>query len=203
MFQVGQLLQMQLDQVKLWHNVPFVSPEEIDFFSQVTIQHHYNFELWHQEDLARDPDASDQEIAAVKRAIDILNQKRNDMIEMLDSSIISYLRQNALQPRAEAVMNSETPGSIIDRLSINALKIYHMLEETLRMDVDEDHQARCQAKVDILREQRKDLGQCLKELIQDLMQGQKLMKVYYQMKMYNDATLNPILYKKRGLGHDK
>lgn len=196
MFDVKELLQMQLEQVELWHKEAYQAPDEEIFPAKVTQQHRYNYELWHQEDLARDRTATDQQIATVKRNIDRLNQQRNDMIERLDEHVI-HLLASARVSSHNAEMNSETPGSIIDRLSINALKIFHMQEEVMRQDVDNDHRERCQGKLTILFEQRNDLGGCLIKLFEDLSKGRKFLKVYRQMKMYNDETLNPVLYQKK------
>ncbi len=157
----------------------------------------YNYELWHQEDLARDPNASDSDIARVKRNIDKLNQKRNDMIEQVDEIISKLLSDKNIQLSKNASMNSETPGSIIDRLSINMLKIYHMEEQAERKDASQEHIENCRSKLKILQMQKDDLFRCLNELIDDLIKGNKFFKVYRQMKMYNDPNLNPVLYKKK------
>ncbi len=196
MFDVNTLLQSQSEQVTFWHQQSFECPKEQNFAAQALLLHHYNFELWHQEDLARDKTASDHQIARVKQAIDRFNQQRQDMIEKLDERIIAHLQSQKIIPQANAQMNSETPGSVIDRLSISALKIYHMCEETLRKEASEEHRQRCQQKLDILKEQRQDLGNCLQILMDDLLHGRKFLKIYRQMKMYNDETLNPVLYEK-------
>ncbi|MGA1863111.1 DUF4254 domain-containing protein [Deferribacter thermophilus] len=154
----------------------------------------YNYDLWHEEDKARDPDATDSIIANVKRKIDKLNQSRNDTIEKLDEEILNNLKDVKLLENAK--MNSETPGSIIDRITINALKIYHMDEQTKREDASREHIEKCKYRLLILKDQAKDLQQCLNELMDDLLSGRKFMKVYRQMKMYNDPNLNPVLYKK-------
>jgi len=157
----------------------------------------YNYELWHQEDIARDPKATDTEIARVKRNIDKLNQKRNDMIEKVDEKISDILSDKNIEVNKDATMNSETPGSIIDRLSINMLKIYHMKEQTQRTDVSQEHIESCRQKLNILEIQKEDLSVCLTELMNDLLKGTKYFKVYRQMKMYNDPNLNPVLYGKK------
>ncbi|MEC9491606.1 DUF4254 domain-containing protein [Flexistipes sp.] len=156
----------------------------------------YNYELWHQEDIARDPNANDSEIAQVKRNIDKLNQKRNNMIEEVDEIISELLSEKVIELSENASMNSETPGSIIDRLSINMLKIYHMEEQTERKDATAEHIKSCKSKLKILQMQKDDLSKCLNELMEDLIKGNKFFKVYRQMKMYNDPNLNPVLYKK-------
>ena len=198
LFKVSELLEKQLKEVLQWH---VKSPETdyletSDFPSLVSRQHYVNFELWHQEDKARDPDAPDSKIAAVKRAIDVLNQRRNDMIEQMDQYLLTVLHKNNIQYTADAEMNSETPGSIIDRLSINALKIYHMDEEIQRPNVVDEHRKKCSVKLSVLNDQRNDLTKSLETLLADLNNGKKRLKVYQQMKMYNDENLNPILYQK-------
>jgi hypothetical protein len=198
LFKVSELLEKQLKEVLQWHvKLPETNYlETSDFPSLVSRQHYVNFELWHQEDMARDPDAPDSKIAAVKRAIDVLNQRRNDMIEQMDQYLLTVLYKNNIQYTADAEMNSETPGSIIDRLSINALKIYHMDEEIQRPNVADEHRKKCSVKLSVLNDQRNDLKKSLETLLSDLNNGKKRLKVYQQMKMYNDENLNPILYQK-------
>ena len=168
-FKVSKLLDKQLSEVVTRHDqIP--KPDHAkasDFSSLVSRQHYVNFELWHQEDMARDPDAPDSRIAKVKRAIDDLNQRRNDMIEQMDQYLLNALQNENIQYIANAEMNSETPGSIIDRLSINALKIYHMGEEIQRLDVTDEHQKKCSGKLSILHEQRNDLKNSLDKLLDD------------------------------------
>ena len=198
MFETEKLLKQQLQEVDLWHGVlPEVkSSTAEDFPKLVSTQHQVNFELWHQEDMARDPDVSDSKIAAVKRAIDVFNQRRNDLIEQMDQFLLNIINAENVKNNAETEMNSETPGSMIDRLSINALKIYHMDEEIQREEATAVHREKCVAKLSVLREQREDLEQCLAKLLADLSSGEKRLKVYQQMKMYNDESLNPVLYRK-------
>ena len=198
LFETVKLLERQLKEVEQWHEeLPQDdSSESADFPSLVSTQHQVNFELWHQEDLARDPDVSDSKIAGVKRAIDVLNQRRNDLIEQLDQFLVNVLSRENVNTTDQTELNSETPGSMIDRLSINALKIYHMNEEIQREDVAESHRKKCFGKLSVLQEQREDLRQCLDKLLVDLSTGKKRLKVYQQMKMYNDESLNPVLYWK-------
>ncbi|HIB94398.1 MAG TPA: DUF4254 domain-containing protein [Candidatus Lambdaproteobacteria bacterium] len=198
LFETEKLLKQQLKEVELWHNVLPQSDfsEPTDFHALVSIQHQVNFELWHQEDMARDPDVSDSIIASVKRAIDVLNQRRNDLIEQMDQFLLNILRVENVKNDADTEMNSETPGSMIDRLSINALKIYHMDEEVQRKEITAEHRNKCAGKLSVLQEQREDLEQCLSKLLADLSSGEKRLKVYRQMKMYNDESLNPVLYRK-------
>ena len=198
MFKASELLEQQLNEVVQWH-VKAPEPDYVeasDFPNLVSMQHYVNFELWHQEDMARDPDAQDSKIAAVKRAIDVLNQRRNDMIEQMDQYLLDALQSKNIKYTADAEMNSETPGSIIDRLSINALKIYHMDEEIQRLDVTDEHRKKCSGKLSVLQDQRNDLKKSLETLLADLSSGKKRLKVYQQMKMYNDENLNPVLYQK-------
>ena len=198
LFETKELLKQQLQEVEQWHSfLPQADfSEPTDFPVLVSTQHQLNFELWHQEDMARDPDVSDSKIASVKRAIDVLNQRRNDLIERMDQFLVNILFTGNVKNDAEAEMNSETPGSMIDRLSINALKIYHMDEEILREEVTAEHRNKCAGKLSVPQEQRKDLEQCLSKLLADLSSGEKRLKVYQQMKMYNDESLNPVLYRK-------
>ena len=198
MFETENLLKQQLHEVELWHGfLPEADFSEAENFPRlVSIQHQVNFELWHQEDLARDPEVSDSIIAEVKRTIDVLNQRRNDLIEQMDQFLLDIINAENVKNNDETEMNSETPGSMIDRLSINALKIYHMDEEVQREEVTAEHRNKCAAKLSILREQRHDLEQCLTKLLADLSSGEKRLKIYQQMKMYNDENLNPVLYRK-------
>ena len=160
MFDTEKILEQQLKEVEQWHEeLPQESfSESVDFPALVSTQHQVNFELWHQEDLARDPKVSDTKIAAVKRAIDVLNQRRNDLIEQLDQFLVNVMGSKKVKNSADLELNSETPGSIIDRLSINALKIFHMDEEIQREDAAESHRIKCSVKLTVLQEQRQDWG---------------------------------------------
>lgn len=147
---------------------------------------------WHMEDVVRNPEIDPKEGLYWKRRIDKQNQVRTDNVEYIDSY---YLQKFAdVKPNEDAKINSESPAWAIDRLSILALKIYHMEQETLRTDVDADHIDTCQNKLNILLEQRNDLSLSIDELLADIAAGRKYMKVYKQMKMYNDPSLNPVLY---------
>ena len=155
-------------------------------------QHRANFELWHEEDKARAPEAADAEIARVKQAIDGLNQRRNDLVEKMDLWLMERLEQDAAAP-----LHSETPGLMIDRLSILALKIYHTREEAHRRSATEEHRLRNVERLALLEEQREDLAGCLDALWAEVLQGTRRFKLYRQMKMYNDPELNPAVYGPR------
>ena len=150
---------------------------------------------WHLEDIIRDPQIDPVAALALKRRIDRSNQVRTDMVEYIDSYMLE--KYSGVKPAADARINTETPAWAIDRLSILALKIYHMHCETVRTDVDDAHRAACQKKLDVLLTQRTDLSQAIEELFDDIAAGRKYMKVYKQMKMYNDPALNPVLYAKK------
>jgi hypothetical protein len=167
--------------------------EIVAWLRAVELQHHANFELWHIEDEARRPGALDSEIAGVKRRIDKTNQRRNDLAEELDRVLLNWLEQRNL-PSETAPLHSESPGLIIDRLSILALKIYHTSEEAERADGPEGHAKRNRERLAILKEQRSDLAGCLDALWRESLAGARRFKIYRQLKMYNDPSLNPAIY---------
>ena len=147
---------------------------------------------WHLEDIIRDPQIDPVAALAIKRRIDKSNQDRTDMVEYIDSYLLDKYRD--VEPRPDARLNTETPAWAIDRLSILALKIYHMAREAERTDVSDAHRAACRKKRDVLLAQQVDLSGAIEELIGDIEAGRKYMKTYKQMKMYNDPALNPVLY---------
>jgi len=152
--------------------------------------HRFNFLLWHEEDIARRDDLGSERVHHAKRAIDRFNQERNNFIEEMDKTLVAEL-----QPAESGVpKNSETPGMIIDRLSILALKEFHMREEAERTDASDDHRGKCAEKLARIRLQRSDLTQSLAELLAEVAAGTRTFAVYYQFKMYNDPALNPQLY---------
>ena len=150
---------------------------------------------WHFEDIIRDPQIEPNAALTLKRRIDKSNQDRTDLVELIDSYFLDKYKD--VKPMAEATINTESPAWAIDRLSILALKIYHMQKEVERTDTTPEHHAQCEAKLDILLEQKKDLSSAIDQLLADIESGKKYMKVYKQMKMYNDPALNPVLYAKR------
>lgn len=193
---VRQIADLHADTVSRWHSQPLDNPYT-GLLAVVCQQSQFNYQLWHEEDIARSTDVTDERIAEVKRAIDGFNQKRNDWIERIDETLIQMLTTGGVIAAADARLNTETPGSAIDRLSIMALRIYHLEEELEREDVDGAHIERVRQRLARCHMQQADLSQSLGELLDDLFAGKKLLKVYRQMKMYNDPTLNPQLYKKR------
>ena len=150
---------------------------------------------WHLEDIIRDPQIDPVAALALKRRIDASNQDRTDMVEYIDSYFLNKYQYVTVKDNAKT--NSESPAWAIDRLSILALKIYHMQEEVNRTDASPEHIAKCQEKLNVLLEQRTDLSTAIDELLADIESGDKFMKVYKQMKMYNDEELNPVLYQNK------
>ena len=149
---------------------------------------------WHFEDIIRDPQIDPVAAVALKRRIDKSNQDRTDLVELIDSYFFDKYKE--VKPLADATINTESPAWAIDRLSILALKIYHMQKEVERTDTTPEHHAQCQTKLDILLEQKKDLSTAIDQLLTDIESGKRYMEVYKQMKMYNDPALNPVLYAK-------
>jgi hypothetical protein len=185
-----------------WHERPFAPGEDntpVDWpadlwLNSVARQHRANFDLWHTEDEARAPGATDADLAQVKRNIDRTNQLRNDLAEGLDCTLLSWLESRQL-PNPNAPLNSESPGLMIDRLSILALKIYHTREEAERTGADQGHAERNLKRLAILETQRKDLAGCLDDLWRETLAGTRQFKLYRQLKMYNDPSLNPAVYR--------
>ena len=178
----------------LWHTDPDAGsgsgPESL-----VIGQHRQNFALWHEEDRARAPHASPEEIAQKKRDIDTLNQVRNDLVEAIDRELLQELE--AAGVKQNGALHSETPGMIIDRLSILSLKIFHTQEQIDRRGASAEHIHRNRDRLEILIQQRQDLAACLYTLWQDIQSGRRYFKLYRQLKMYNDPELNPEIYGAR------
>ena len=198
MLSAGEIVALQDRLTRLWHETAELAPAAAgEWLDLVARQHRANFDLWHIEDAARAPRVTDGELARVKRRIDQTNQLRNDLAEELDRALLEWLAARGL-PNPAAPLHSESPGLIVDRLSILALKIYHTREETARKDAPEGHAERNQARLEVLEEQRADLAGCLDALWRDTVGGARGFKLYRQMKMYNDPALNPAIYGKTG-----
>ncbi len=194
MIDTQQLTVVHHDTVVRWHEQEIDNPHD-GVMGIICTQHSFNFKLWHEEDVARSVDVTDERIAQVKRAIDGLNQQRNDWIEKVDDWFSESLNSKGIEPASDATLNTETPGSVIDRLSILSLRLYHLQEQTERADVDQQHIDSVQRKLTICRVQQHDLTNSLGELLDDIQSGRKQHKTYRQFKMYNDPTLNPYLYQ--------
>lgn len=195
MFQSSNVIQLQDSTTARWHDEPVDNPYS-GFMEIVCQQHAFNFNLWHEEDIARSPDVTDERIAQVKRNIDKLNQSRNDWIEKLDDWISETLEQNSIFAKEYAPINTETPGSVIDRLSIISIRLFHLAEQLERSDVDESHLHSVEQKMAICKLQQAELGNALDELMAEISLGNKRHRTYRQFKMYNDPALNPYLYGK-------
>jgi hypothetical protein len=201
MMDAAHIVRLQEEATQAWHEavgVPAAASEldglvvEQGFDDLVLEQHRANFDLWHEEDLARDPRATPEKIVRIKRAIDRLNQRRNDLMERIDQLLLTGVGEQ----RAEAPLHSETPGMMIDRLSILELKRFHTEEEIVRA-AGEEHAQRNHQRLAVLKEQREDLRTALDALWAEVMSGRRRFKLYRQMKMYNDPALNPVLYRAR------
>jgi hypothetical protein len=180
-----------------WHTQACEVSSSDDFLILVEENHKRNFTLWHHEDDARREDMGFEFIYHAKRAIDRNNQQRNDFIEKMDKHLFALFGENFTD---ETPMNSETPGSIVDRLSIMALKQFHMQEEVNRTDVSSDHIEKCSQKLSVIKKQIIDLRTALENLLKDCVEGSRGFRVYFQFKMYNDPELNPALYNKSNSG---
>jgi hypothetical protein len=193
MIDIQKVLELQTKNVEDWHIEMKQTQTELPW-SFIEENNFWNFSLWHEEDIARVKDIDPLRIVEAKRNIDKYNQARNNAMEKMDEWILSYLEQNKIAPGEK--MHSETPGMMIDRLSIMSLKKYHMLEETLREEASEEHKKLCGIKVKTLEEQMTDLSDCLTNILYDLEKSNLRFKVYRQFKMYNDPSLNPQLYSR-------
>jgi hypothetical protein len=193
MIDVKNILTLQKSEITDWHR-EMTNKEESLPWKFIEENNQYNFKLWHEEDIARIRDIDPMRIVEAKRNIDQYNQARNNAMEKIDEWILSYLELATVQSADK--LHSETPGMMIDRLSIMQLKRYHMEEETLRLDASAEHKSKCLARVNVLNEQIADLSNCLVDILEQLESGKLKFKVYRQFKMYNDPSLNPQLYKK-------
>jgi hypothetical protein len=186
-----EIVQLQIEWTQHWHATA-MPPKTIEPWAAIESNHRMNFDLWHAEDVARRDDLGPVSVRDAKRTIDRCNQSRNDAIEQFDGWLLGQLPP----ARPNAPLHSETPGMIIDRLSIMALKIYHMRIEAARESATDEHRQKCSSKCAVLEEQRGDLKRCLQSLVAELQSGARQCKLYRQFKMYNDASLNPQLYQK-------
>ena len=194
MINVKDIVKLQVETVARWHDEPIDNPYT-GLEKAVCTQHQFNFQLWNQEDIARSRNVTDEKIAEVKRAIDGFNQNRNDWIEKVDDFISELVDSSDVVVSDDARLNTETPGSVFDRLSIMSLRIYHMIEQLDRDDVEQTHFDSVNQKIALCRLQQDELSSSLQELLDDIFAGRKRHRTYRQMKMYNDPTLNPYLYK--------
>ncbi len=182
-----------------YHLTDEVNAEQKNPFQNGTLEHllysknWIDTVQWHLEDIIRDENINPTEALQLKRRIDSSNQKRTDLVEFIDSWFLN--KYNEIQPAPNARINTETPAWAVDRLSILALKVYHMQIEAERATASAEHRANCNAKLQVLLEQKKDLMQAINTLLQDIENGTVKIKVYKQMKMYNDESLNPVLYQ--------
>ena len=194
-FNLSEVVELQTATVARWHEMPVDNPYS-GILKTICQQHSFNYLLWHEEDIARSPDVTDMEIARVKRSIDQLNQNRNDWIEKIDDELTTYLQTVGVPQDSTLPINTETPGSVVDRLSIMALRIYHLDEQLDRTGVSQDHLNSVQQKVAICRLQQVELKTACEELLSDIHAGRKQHRTYRQFKMYNDPSLNPYLYNR-------
>jgi len=200
MLSANEIAELHDSLTREWHLRPPAPEAELSsatgvWKTVVARQHLANFELWHTEDEARRPTASDADLATVKRSIDRTNQRRNDLTEALDTALLGWLEKRHL-PNPQAELNSESVGLIIDRLSILALRIYHTQEEVHRAEASAEHVERNRQRLNTLLEQRADLTQCLDRLWEQTLLGSRRFRIYRQLKMYNDPSLNPAIYQK-------
>jgi Protein of unknown function (DUF4254) len=191
MVDAAHIVDLQAEATLRWHGPMRMPALGAGLDVLVVDQHRANFDLWHQEDQARDPKAMPERIVQIKRAIDRLNQQRNDLMERIDLLLLDA----AGEQREGAPLNSETPGMMIDRLSILDLKRFHTEEEIARAGGDEQHRRRNRERLTVIEEQRRDLAGALQALWDDVSSGRRRFKLYRQMKMYNDPALNPVLYR--------
>ena len=177
-----------------WHRCPKRSQTTWPWVA-IEENHDFNFQLWHEEDIARSDEISLERLREAKRNIDRFNQARNNAMEKIDDYILGKLHESGLLTTGGS-LHSETPGMMIDRLSIMTLKEYHMQEQASRDDASAEHREKCMARVEVLQDQQRDLAHALSVILKELILGQRRFKVYRQFKMYNDPTLNPHLYER-------
>lgn len=188
-----QIVNIQQQRIALWKQTP-IEPNTEGFLRLVEENHAFNFRLWHAEDKARRDDLGFEFVYHAKREIDHYNQQRNNRIEAMDDWLFHHLQPSS---PLQCSVHSETPGMMIDRLSILALKHYHMKQQTTRTDVSDEHHQACMTKVNVIQEQLEQLQHCLTELFTDIQNKTRTFRIYRQFKMYNDPTLNPELYRNK------
>lgn len=193
-----QSIQIFREAINNYHKTDNVDTPMANPYAAATIEFHLYHKAWidtvqwHLEDIIRDPEISPAEALVIKRRIDKSNQDRTDLVEMIDSYF--WEKYHNIAPKANARLNTETPAWAFDRLSILQLKIYHMNVEVERKEATAEHREKCQAKLNVLLQQQEDLSTAIQQLMENLESGEVMMKVYKQMKMYNDPALNPVLY---------
>jgi hypothetical protein len=193
-----KVFQKSIDDYHIKDNIdsPVNNPFQKDSFENLLYAKNWiDTVQWHLEDIIRLPDIESGEGIKIKRRIDKSNQDRTDLVERIDDYFLTYFKNVVSKPGAR--INSETPAWLLDRMSILMLKIFHMKEQTLRTDAPAEHIAKCQNKLDVLMEQKTDMQLAFDELMEDIQSGERRFKVYRQMKMYNDESLNPVLYAQK------
>lgn len=186
----ADIIELHKNRTELWHQQD-IKITSSGFLRFVEENHQFNFMLWHEEDKARRDDMGFEYVYNAKRIVDRCNQQRNDRMEQMDT----WVWENYKPLQDDCQVNSETPGMMIDRLSILALKEFHMREQVEREDASYDHRLQCEHKLNVIHMQLSQLKQCLAELLTDITNHARTFRVYYQFKMYNDPNLNPQLYK--------
>ena len=190
---VSQIMDFQQTAIENWKNQD-IQYHQSGWMAFVEANHAFNYQLWNAEDRARRNDMGDAFVVKAKRDIDYFNQQRNNQMENIDKAMIELFQPASHE---DCPVNSEAPGMMIDRLSILALKIYHMRLQTQRKDVDSSHIQNCETKLQQLRVQHQQLGNCLQELLEQVKEKNRTFRVYHQHKMYNDPNLNPELYHQK------
>lgn len=199
--EIKNCIEIFQESIQVYHVTDHVDTEIKNPFPKESLEHLMYLKnwvdtvQWHLEDIIRDPHINPEDALKLKRRIDASNQHRTDLVEFIDSWFLQ--QYNNVKPADDAAFNTESPAWAIDRLSILELKIFHMQQEVNREDASEEHRKNCQAKLDVLLTQRQDLSTAIQQLLDDIAAGKKYMKVYKQMKMYNDESLNPVLYQQK------
>lgn len=189
--QIATIATLQQQSILIWKNEG-IHLSQTGFFALVEENHAFNYQLWHAEDRARRDDMGHELVYHAKREIDYCNQQRNNRMESMDEWLFGQLLPAS---HTDCPVHSETPGMMIDRLSIMSLKAYHMAQQATRENVDAKHRQTCLLKVNVIAEQQKQLLNCLEHLLQEIVNKTRTFRVYHQFKMYNDPTLNPELYQ--------